>query len=325
MILSIIIPSYNHEEFVLSTLQAASTIDIQDKEIIVIDDGSRDASTRIIREYITRFNGSDIRLVEVENHGLVNALNIGLSLARGRYFYAVASDDIPIPEGISRLIGFLENNSETQFVIGNVLIMYSEKQREFRSIYGSDHRRFFAIPSAARKKEVFFCYPDPLLLQGTVFRTSALKAVGGWREDVVLDDLPLFIAMFSKFPDIEKDFRYQPSVMTCLYRQHQSNSYRNVMRQFALVEQAFTTICPLEWRSAAIARKAAYYCLVALRQRRTSEAAKLFHSLNLRAGIARSVFILASELCRGLAARLSKLYDRSKPLIAYVPSTSGKE
>lgn len=127
MLLSIVIPSYNHERFVLSTIQAAARIAILSKEIIVIDDGSSDASTSIIREYIASKGASNnIRLIARENRGLVKTLNEGLSISRGKYFYVVASDDIPIPEGISNLVNHLENNGALQFVLGNALFMDSE-------------------------------------------------------------------------------------------------------------------------------------------------------------------------------------------------------
>src|ERR1039458_1359501 len=116
MLLSIIIPSYNHARFVVSTIQAAARIDVQDKEIIVIDDGSPDASSSVIREYIaSKGKDSNIRLIARENRGLVKTLNEGLSIARGRYFYLVASDDIPIPEGICSLVNRIENNGDLQF------------------------------------------------------------------------------------------------------------------------------------------------------------------------------------------------------------------
>jgi alpha-1,3-rhamnosyltransferase len=154
MHLSIVIPCFNHERFVVSAIRAAALIDIQDKEIIVIDDGSTDRSVSVIREYIASGSGdSAIRLITRENRGLVKTLNEGLSIAQGRYFYIVASDDIPIPEGICRLVECLERNDHLQFALGNALVMDSEGQREFRSTYGEHHRRFLSLSADKRKQQ----------------------------------------------------------------------------------------------------------------------------------------------------------------------------
>ena len=318
MLLSIVIPSYNHERFVLSTIQAAARIAILSKEIIVIDDGSSDASTGVIREYIaSKGVNNNIRLIARENRGLVKTLNEGLSIALGKYFYVVASDDIPIPEGIACLVNILEKNDGLQFAMGNALVMHSEQQREFMPTYGAAHQRFFTLPADIRRKEMFMNYPNPLLLQATVFRTSALKDIEGWREDIILDDFTLFIGLLSRFPRLENDFAYHPEIMACFYRQHQANSYRNIERQFKMVEQALTKLCPLEWRDMAIARKCAYYSQDALRRGKLLVAARLFHSAMARVGIICLLHASASELTNIVMVRLSRAKAAPIPALTY--------
>ncbi len=278
MLLSIVIPSYNHARFVISTLRAAARIDIHDKEIILIDDGSTDASASVIREYIaSKGTGNNIRLIARENRGLVKTLNEGLAMAQGKYFYLVASDDIPISEGVCSLVNHLENNGDLQFALGNALFMDSEYQREFQPTYGEAHRRFFALPYDRRQKEMFLHYPQPILLQATVFKTSALKDIGGWREDIISDDFSLFLRLFSQLKNVGKDFAYQPDVMTCFYRRHEANSGANVERQFMTVDQALTHLCPTEWRDAAYLRNFANLGIMAVKGGKLSLAVRFFH------------------------------------------------
>jgi glycosyltransferase involved in cell wall biosynthesis len=306
MLLSIIIPSYNHERFVVSTIQAAARIDVQDKEIIVIDDGSSDASASVIREYIaSKGKGSNIRLITRENRGLVRTLNEGLSIAGGKYFYLVGSDDIPIPEGICSLVNHLENNADLQFALGNALFMDSEYQREFKPTYGESHRHFFALPYERRRQEMFVHYPHPILLQATVFKTSTLKDMGGWREDIISDDYSLFLRLFSQLKNVGKDFAYQPDVMTCFYRRHEENISNNAERQFMTMDQALTQLCPTEHRDAAYLRLLADLGIMVLKRGNLSLALRFFHSTVAHIGILRCLRAAGPALLGSLMTRIS--------------------
>jgi glycosyltransferase involved in cell wall biosynthesis len=321
MLLSIVIPSYNHARFVISTIQAATRIDIPDKEIIVIDDGSPDASVSVIREYIaSKGTGNNIKLIARENRGLVKTLNEGLSIAQGKYFYIVASDDIPIPEGIRSSVNYLENNGNLQFALGNALIMESEYQREFKSAYGNAHRCFFALPRERRQKEMFLHYPQPILLQATVFKTSALKDIGGWREDIISDDYSLFLRLFSQLKNVGKDFAYQPDVMTCFYRQHDANVSMNLERQFMTTDQALTHLCPPEWQNAAYLRNFADHAIVALRRGNISLAVRLFRSTVAHIGLFRSLLAAGPALVTSLMTILSgRLRHKADAVVAHEP------
>jgi len=315
MILSIIVPSYNHEKFVLSTIGAASRIAIRDKEITVIDDGSTDNSVALIREYIAgRGESANIRLIARENRGLVKTLNEGLALARGKYLYCVASDDIPIPDGVRSLVDHLEKNPSLQFIVGNALVMESEDQREFLATYGGAHKRFFALPFEQRHKEMFSHYPH-IYLQASVFKTAALRAIGGWREDIISDDFSLFLRMLSQLKDVEKDFAFRPEIMACFYRRHQANVSRNVERQFMTVEQALAALCPPQWRDAAYLWNCIGHSMVAIRSGRPSLAAQFFRSTIDRTGLVRLLRSAASELVE----TLTKGGERRQSRVAQPP------
>jgi glycosyltransferase involved in cell wall biosynthesis len=322
MLLSIIIPSYNHEQFVVSTMQAAARIDVQDKEIIVIDDGSPDASASVIREYIaSKDTGNNIRLIARENRGVVKTLNEGLSIAQGKYLYLVASDDIPIPEGISSLVRHLENNGDLQFALGNALFMDSEYQRKFTPTYGAAHRRFFALPFDRRKKEMFLNYPHPIFLQATVFKTSALKNMGGWREDIISDDFAMFLRLFSQLKNVGKDFTYQPDVMACFYRRHETNISNNTERQFMTIDQALTHLCPSEYRDAAYVRLFADLGIMVFKFGNLSLAVRFFHSTVAHIGLLRWLRAAGPALIGSLMARISRRLSH-KIVVVHEPAAT---
>jgi glycosyltransferase involved in cell wall biosynthesis len=321
MLLSIIIPSYNRERFVVSTIHAAARIDFQDKEIIVIDDGSRDASVDVIREFVkSNGSGNNIRLITRENRGLVKTLNEGLSMARGKYFYVVASDDIPIPEGISSLVNHLEENEDLQFALGNALFMDSEFQSWFKPAYGEGHQRFFTLPYQRRRKEMFLRYPQPILLQATVFKTSALRDIGGWREEIISDDFSLFLRLFLQLRNVGTDFAYQPKAMTCFYRRHNANVSGSLERQFMTTDQALTHLCPQEWQDAAYLRNFAGHAIVAVRRRNILLAVRLFRSTVTHIGLLRCLLGVGPALVTSLMAILSgRLGHKSDVVVEHEP------
>ena len=321
MLLSIVIPSYNHARYVVSTIQAAARIDVQDKEIIVIDDGSSDTSVCVIRENIaSKGTGHNIRLIVRENRGLVKTLNEGLAMAQGKYFYVVASDDIPIPEGICSLVNHLENNEDMQFALGNALFMESEFQREFQPTYGETHRRFFALPYDRRQKEMFLNFPQPILQQATVFKTRVLKDIGGWREDIISDDFAMFLRLFSQMKNVGKDFAYQPEVMTCFYRRHESNIGRNVERQFMTIDQALTHLCPTEYQDAAHLRLFVGLGFIAVKDGNLSLAVRFFHSTVAQMGLLRWLRAAGPALIESLMVWISNRLTRMI-VVAHEPAS----
>jgi alpha-1,3-rhamnosyltransferase len=322
MLLSILIPSYNHERFVVSTIEASERIDVHDKEIIVIDDGSSDRSAGLIREYITRNAASNnIKLIEREHRGLVKTLNEGLSIAQGKYFYAVASDDVPIPAGISSVVNHLENNGNLQFAMGNALVMNSEYQVTFEPTHGETHRRFFDLPHDKRRKEMFLRYPQPMLLQATVFTASALKAIGGWREDLISDDFSLFLRLFSQPKSVGTDFTYHPDVFTCFYRRHEANISSDLERQFMTIAQALTQLCPTEWQDAAYLRHLADFAITAVKRGEIDLAARLLDSTVAHIGLLRSLRGAGPALTDSLLAKLSRRL-RPRIVVTHEPAAS---
>lgn len=89
--ISIIIPAYNAEKTIARSLQSVADQEGCTLEAIVVDDGSKDRTEAIAREYSERY--SCIHYVKQENAGVSSARNKGISLARGTYLLFLDSDD----------------------------------------------------------------------------------------------------------------------------------------------------------------------------------------------------------------------------------------
>jgi len=95
MLLSIVIPAYNVEKYVVRCLESvyASNINESDFEVIVIDDGSTDSTASGINMFIQRNPHDNLIFMQQENQGLSATRNRGMDTARGEYIWFVDSDD----------------------------------------------------------------------------------------------------------------------------------------------------------------------------------------------------------------------------------------
>lgn len=91
MELSVIIPVYNTERYLRQCLDSVLAQSMRDMEVICVDDGSTDGSSRILAEYAGR--DSRVRVIRQENAGLVAARKTGVQEAAGEYIGYVDSDD----------------------------------------------------------------------------------------------------------------------------------------------------------------------------------------------------------------------------------------
>ncbi|APH56964.1 Glycosyltransferase [Granulibacter bethesdensis] len=112
---SVVIKSYNHEQYVAQSLQSVFDQSFQDFEIILTDDASSDGTLSAIRQF------SDTRL-DVEaltrNVDISSAMNHCLKRARGEYIAILNSDDWALPERLARQVAFLDQNAHISAVFG---------------------------------------------------------------------------------------------------------------------------------------------------------------------------------------------------------------
>jgi len=97
-LVSILIPAYNGEKWVADTIRSATAQTWQRKEIIVVDDGSRDRTLEIARQ----FESESVRVISQKNQGAAAARNKAFSLSQGDYVQWLDADDLLAPDKIAR-------------------------------------------------------------------------------------------------------------------------------------------------------------------------------------------------------------------------------
>lgn len=106
-LISVVIPAYNHEKFVGPAIDSVLNQTCSDLELIVVDDGSTDNTGEIVRGY------TDTRLYyyHQENQDAYNAINRGISLAKGSYIAILNSDDLYTLDRLETLLDVCKTNN----------------------------------------------------------------------------------------------------------------------------------------------------------------------------------------------------------------------
>lgn len=105
--ISVIVPVYNAEKYVSACLDSLINQTKKEIEIIAVNDGSKDSSLDILKEYAEKYPDL-IKVISQENHGLSVTRNVGIKNALGKYVAFVDSDDEIYPELLERLWNKIE-------------------------------------------------------------------------------------------------------------------------------------------------------------------------------------------------------------------------
>jgi len=93
-LLSVIVPFYNNEAFVIAALDSLFTQISDDIEVVIIDDGSTDASGALVSRYLAQRQHPQVAFISQANGGIAHARNVGLQQATGRYVTFLDGDDL---------------------------------------------------------------------------------------------------------------------------------------------------------------------------------------------------------------------------------------
>lgn len=206
---SIIIPNYNYGMYVSQAIRSALNQTIRPFEVIVVDDGSTDNSTEVIKKY-------PVRLLKQKNQGVVEAKNNGFHNSKGRFVLFLDADDILQPNAIEEYLKKYQKDKSKGFIY-------------------SDMKYFGAEAGKLKAKE----FNIRQLRKGNYIHNSALikreafEAIGGYHQRMVggYEDWDLYISL------VEQGYKGEYVSKPLLnYRRHKSALSRNVIEQKKALE-----------------------------------------------------------------------------------------
>ncbi|TPN89144.1 glycosyltransferase family 2 protein [Aquimarina algicola] len=136
-LISVIVPIYNSEKYLSRCIKSICDQTYNNIEIILVNDGSKDTSLSICKEY--KANNDRIKVIDIPNGGVSNARNTGLAVAKGEYIQFIDSDDYVAANYIERLLSVLEKQNAQLAVCsiesfdsnGNMFDKWSVDHKEF--------------------------------------------------------------------------------------------------------------------------------------------------------------------------------------------------
>ncbi|HEY1404955.1 MAG TPA: glycosyltransferase [Pyrinomonadaceae bacterium] len=210
---SVVVPSFNHAPFIERTLRSVFRQTLAPLELVVIDDGSRDDSPRII-ERVLRDCPVACEFIARENRGLPATLNEGFARAtRGRYFAYLGSDDLWFPQFLRARVELLESHPRALLAYGNA---YSIDAADRIIDCTSDWARY--CDGDVRRMLLETLAP---LSPTVVYRRAAL-CEHRWNEAARLEDYELYLRL-----SVDGEFAFDPRVLSA-WRQHGYNTSRNL-------------------------------------------------------------------------------------------------
>jgi glycosyltransferase involved in cell wall biosynthesis len=161
---SVIIPTYNHAQYLGEAIESVLTQDYPDMVVIVVDDGSTDNT----REVTASYRGKIIS-VEQPNGGCALARNTGLNIATGEYIAFLDSDDSLLPGSLRIRAEYLDNHPEAGLVCGDVIEVYGEGDHRLKSLRVNPPKH----PDNFRWETVEFCATtSSVMARRTCFETA---------------------------------------------------------------------------------------------------------------------------------------------------------
>ena len=215
-IVSVIIPTYKHHDYILQTLDSVFAQIFTDYEIIVVNDGSPDNTGEVLRPLA---ESGQVRYIEQANAGQAAARNRGLAEARGKFIAFLDDDDLWPEDKLEWQVGILSTDRDA-------VVVYGQMQE-----FGESANAYHPFPAGAAPESHIF---DDLLVDSwirspgqTLISADSIKAIGGL--DVSIwgtDDWDLWLSLAKR-----GKFRYVQRV-ALRYRCHSANASRQFYKMY---------------------------------------------------------------------------------------------
>jgi glycosyltransferase involved in cell wall biosynthesis len=177
--LSVVLPNYNHAQFIGRALAALLGQEHAADEIIVIDDGSTDDSVAVIERIAA--TAPAIRLLRnSSNIGVIPTLQRGLEAARGKYVYFAASDDWVFPGFFALALRRLEADPDIGLFCGEAMLIDGRSNRPFAVRPAVRPRLRAGRIDAAGTAELLRSTDNWILTGSAIFRRDCVTWAGGF-------------------------------------------------------------------------------------------------------------------------------------------------
>jgi len=191
--LTVAVPAYNEERGIEATLRSLEACDYPKNKltIMVVDDGSKDRTSEVVKGFIDSHKHMDIRLIVQENQGKAAAVNAALFSAESEYFSCLDADSTISCGSIMSMLSHFEADQKTAAVISAI------KVHEPKNLYEKVQRFEYLMAVLMRKirSTINTLAMTPGVL--SIYRTAVIRELGGFDVGNITEDFE--IAMRLKY------------------------------------------------------------------------------------------------------------------------------
>lgn len=203
---SVLVPCYNEEDTIENTVKELSALKYPDYEIIVINDGSSDRTSEIVRSIVDKY--PRMRFIDLkENCGKANALYLGLIAAKGEILVGVDSDSYIMPDALNYMVPHFTNRFNGErvgAVTGNPRVR--NRSSLLAKIQLCEYASIISLIKRTQR-----IWGKVMTVSGVVvaFRKRALMDAELWDRDMITEDIGVTWKLEKKFWDV----RYEPRAL----------------------------------------------------------------------------------------------------------------
>ena len=172
--ISFAIPCYNSEAYMAQAIESILPGG-EDVEILIVNDGSKDRTAEIGKEYEDKYPGI-VKLINKENGGHGDAVNAGLAHASGKYFKVVDSDDWVDRISLMKILNVLKNFEEEEQEVDMLIANYVYEK------VGMEHKKVIRYDNVLPENQILkwdeigqFHIGQYILMHSVIYRTDMLK------------------------------------------------------------------------------------------------------------------------------------------------------
>ncbi|MGD9849841.1 MAG: glycosyltransferase [Nitrospirales bacterium] len=165
---TVVIPCYNQAEYLPEAVQSVIAQSFTDWEIVIVDDGSTDATAEVSQALSFDCPDGKIRIVRQSNQGLATARNSGIQVACGQYILPLDADDCIHPDMLKHTVSVLQEKPEVSIVYTDT-VTFGLKEECWTT--GP-----VELASLCQRNLICYC---------SLFRRTMWKAVGGYNPNMI--------------------------------------------------------------------------------------------------------------------------------------------
>ncbi len=190
--ISVVMAVYNREEYVSRAIESILNQTYKDFEFILVDDGSTDGSSDIIKHYA--YKDKRIKYIRQDNSGLAHARNAGANYAQGKYIAFMDDDDISIPERLEKQLRFIENNPKIDACVAMQKFITPEEKN-------AGYQRIVCDLLPRDKAVLKYAFTLPFTLGApTMIKKEIFNACSGFRTSpLIIEDMDFTLRFQERF------------------------------------------------------------------------------------------------------------------------------